>query len=300
VSWRLFISTALVGAVCEGAFAQDGVLAPGVTMETRLAGEAEIVLVRVDAGGAEVRIVSPQSPAYRPASEDEELCEELAAAVVAVDRAGRQLPRTADLLLRACREQLTQQQPAPVDGLFLIDLVERHTPLVLLSGGYLQSFSPPQALGFVKIAGNQLNPFHRSWLLPGLFCTDGAEWVIEAIADPDTANQYSDCLQAGPFLVQQGRDRYKTMDNVADAEKKLAFSVQEQAFVCLTREEQAILGYSSPMRADRLSALLLDKLGCRDALRLSGHVTAGFWLDGELHGNTEIPLTNAIAVFASD
>jgi hypothetical protein len=292
---RALILLCLAFVACGTVQAQDRTLAPGVTERIFAKDSGRIVVVEVDAGSAIIRVVSPQALDYVPEPVDEGFCDQLVSQLT--DTVGQRSPDLDDIAVK-CREQLQpRNQPEVTDGLFLIDLGDRHRPLAMLSGGYLQSFAPPRSLGYLKVAGDELNRPHKSWLVAGVFCTGGLQWTIEPFGDPAEMDGYPDCLQTGPFLVRDGEDRYRDLERISASERKLVQSNSEQVFICLTAESHALLGYTTKMTGNELSSFAVEQLGCVDALRLSGHVTAGLWLDGKIYGNSEIPLTNAIAVF---
>ena len=79
-----------------------------------------------------------------------------------------------------------------------------NSPLVL-SGGYLSSWQPALPLGLVKVNGVQANRPHLSWLVDGLFCTNGKEVIIDKYSSIEQTRNWLDCLQAGPLLIKDGK-----------------------------------------------------------------------------------------------
>ncbi len=195
----------------------------------------------------------------------------------------------------------SDQTPSIRDGLFLLDLVKRHRPLAILSGGYLSSFSPPRALGLLKVAGKRISGGHRSWLTTGMFCTSGDRYKILPATGLEVAELFPDCVQAGPYLVRDGVNRYKSLDMVGSGEREVALAQQSQVFLCITRNDNLILGFVDGGNSVGVASFAHADLGCVDALRLSGGITAGLWsVDVGFLGNNEVQLTDAIAIFARD
>lgn len=176
-----------------------------------------------------------------------------------------------------------------------------NSPLVL-SGGYLSSWQPALPLGLVKVNGVQANRPHLSWLVDGLFCTNGKEVIIDKYSSIEQTRNWLDCLQAGPLLIKDG----KIIIAVNDKNEKLLRSKQEQAFIGYDDHNHCFLGVTSKMTLLNIIDFLRSShenggLGCTNAIRLSGHVTAGLILilpDGKVieGGNKKVLLPNAIFV----
>lgn len=66
-------------------------------------------------------------------------------------------------------------------GLFLADYLARYNAIAVSSGGYMASYSPPMALGFVKSNGMTIARPHNSWLTNGLFCSNADRAVIQPV-----------------------------------------------------------------------------------------------------------------------
>jgi hypothetical protein len=92
-------------------------------------------------------------------------------------------------------------------ALYLGDYIGKENAVIAVSGGYMSSFSPPKALGLVKVNGRQISAPHTTWLGKGMVCTDGR---LPKIANYDElkATSLSDCLQSGPLLIDGGKVRY--------------------------------------------------------------------------------------------
>lgn len=180
-------------------------------------------------------------------------------------------------------------------ALYLGDYIGRDDAKIIVSGGYMSSFSPPKPLGLVKVKGIQINPPHTTWLGKGMFCTDGRQIKIGSF-ELKSAEAFSDCLQSGPLLIRDGKVRYDADAPIESGEDKLVNSVQSQAFICVDANDQVKLGVSDPIQLDAFSRFLKTELKCRDALRLTGHFTAGLQIGPKLHGSDEFPLPSVIAV----
>ncbi|MCG5249056.1 phosphodiester glycosidase family protein [Methylorubrum extorquens] len=183
-----------------------------------------------------------------------------------------------------------------VKGLFIDDYFEISRAKLVISGGYMSSFSPPIALGYLRVGGRQINPLHKSWITSGYFCTTGTEWTIEPATKELPPTRYKDCLQAGPLFIDEGVDRYVLGGTISVNERKLAESEQIQAFVCSNKNGQLLFGVVDEIRLDKLSKWLVERGKCHSALRLSGSTSAGLRVKDQLFGSNDLPLTDAIAV----
>lgn len=181
-------------------------------------------------------------------------------------------------------------------GQVLLELAASHVPDVILAGGYLSSFVPPEPLGLTKVDGEIISRAHESWLTSALFCVgeNGPEILPYAAEAPA---RFEDCLQAGPMIVADGASRYPT-DDLEAGEAKLAARVVIHSFVCIDGDGHLVMGMSSEASLDELGPALVDGVGCRNAMRLTGSDTAGLYLRGTgLLGENRYGLPNAIAVF---
>jgi uncharacterized protein YigE (DUF2233 family) len=191
--------------------------------------------------------------------------------------------------------------PGSPRTLFLGDYIERASGAnVVISGGYMASFSPPRPLGFIKVDGKQIGSPHTSWLGTGMFCTDGQHVKIGPFEELKSDKNFPDCIQSGPLLINDGLVRYDSGEKVSAGEEKLVSSVQEQAFICIDSNNKVILGVSEPIRLDEFSQLLSSKLNCQNALRLTGQRTAGLQTRLKLFGYDEFPLYSVIAVLPKE
>jgi len=180
-------------------------------------------------------------------------------------------------------------------ALYLGDYIGRENSKIIVSGGYMSSFSPPKALGLVKVSGTQISPPHTTWLGLGMFCTNGRKTKVGLFGELYSDKSFTDCLQSGPLVIDGGKVRYPKPD-IEPGEKKLVTSEQNQSFICVDVNNKVKLGVSDEIQLDAFSGFLKEKLKCKDALRLTGHFTAGLQIGRDLHGNDEYPLPSVIAV----
>ena len=186
---------------------------------------------------------------------------------------------------------------APQPGAVLPDMARERTVFALLSGGYLREFEPPQSLGYLRVGGEQLSARHDSWLTSATFCTSGTRWTIQAGFPAGRVTGFDDCLQGGPLLVSGGQSRYRDLARIDAAERRLAGTRQIQPFLCLRRDGALVAGLAGQSTPAQLADALAGAMGCSEAMRLSGAVTAGMWFrEGGLIGNAKVRLTNAIAL----
>lgn len=181
-------------------------------------------------------------------------------------------------------------------GYFLDDYRRRYGAIAAMSAGYIDSYSPPTPLGFVKSAGVIINGIHKSWLMTGIFCSDEGVAQITPIEDAKLMQRMRDCVQAGPLLIYRGK--VFEGDSRNSGMSKLARSIQSQGFVCIDRSGSVLLGVSDEIDLQMLVDVLRDpQIGCVDALRLTGKETAGLKITtGLSFGDDDFLLPNALAV----
>ena len=167
----------------------------------------------------------------------------------------------------------------------------------VFSGGYLASFAPPTPLGLVKSDGVVTNKPHGTWLVEGVLCAKEGQLVIQTWS-VGAEEDFPDCLQAGPILLLKGKEPNDLPSRSASGYLKLANSVQEQTFLCTLGDQQAVAGVTDRMDLPTLVAFLRDKIGCVDAIRLTGKDTAGLRLKRPraLYLNDAYLFPDAIAV----
>jgi len=185
-------------------------------------------------------------------------------------------------------------------GYFLQDYQRRYNAIAALSGGYIETFSPPTALGFIKSNGTVTDAMHKSWLTDGIFCSDKGSASIWQIDEASDAVNMRDCLQAGPLLIYRGRVFGNGIDIQNSGFKKLARSVQAQGFVCIDKEGFVLLGISDAIDLSSFVEILRSPpINCIDALRLTGKETAGLRVADEfLFGKDEYLFPSALAIIS--
>ena len=177
---------------------------------------------------------------------------------------------------------------------------------VVLSGGFLKSFYPPLASGFVKSDGRVLNRPEDDPLLNGMLGIAGNRVAMLPFHGTGGTEAWVDVLQAGPLLVLAGQSALpaRTAD-LGSSGPAFVGRRYTRAFIAVDSERRVLLGLVSDARLRDLVELLtrsltVGGLACRAALNLSGHRSAGLLVDAEhVHvevGNTELRLPNAIVV----
>lgn len=176
---------------------------------------------------------------------------------------------------------------------------------VVISGGYLSSWSPPYPLGYLKINNKEYNRVHPSWLTRGLLCVNDQNVKIEAFENIKQTDGWSSCIQGGPILIQ---NKIYVLDQYSDKNKPTRTKIERQVFICKVKKNNLLVGLTDEISLNDLLAskfLTLPKeeggLGCLDALALSGDKVAGMIMKtskGEIikYGNTDILLPTAIVI----
>lgn len=184
------------------------------------------------------------------------------------------------------------------NSLFVSDFYRLSGALGVINGGYMRSFSPPRALGLVRADRITWSRPHKSWLIPGLLCTNSSG-ALEISKYTNGSEKFSelDCIQAGPMLVEDGVSLYLTPP-ANRAERYLVGSKQWQTFACVKRSGVGVLGISEPMTIYELSEFLSRFLQCKVSIRLSGQETSGLVHSGTVYGNNSLPIYDAIGVFS--
>jgi hypothetical protein len=285
---RLLALGIMLLVVGAPAVAQDVPLAAGVNLGRHQLDEGiEVAVVTVEPGAARLQVMAAASSWLFDGSFASTRCGLMATS----PEAASQLPEL------DCRrsEALQQQKANPTEDSRLLREYLASGAVAVLSGGYMESFAPPVALGYVSVDGVEISRRHSSWLTSAAICQRDDEVVIAAMDGFDVAT-FDSCLQAGPLIVDGGIGRYGEGVEVSGAERKLARSVQEQAFVCLDGEGRLLLGVSDPISLSDLTGFLVETLQCRQAMRLSGHITAGLAAAEQTFGHNEVPLHNALGI----
>jgi hypothetical protein len=182
-------------------------------------------------------------------------------------------------------------------GFYLSDYLSRYNAAAVMSGGYIDSYSPPTALGFVKSNSTLIAPPHTSWLTNGIFCSDVGRVIIQAVGSDINRPEFRDCLQAGPLLLSAGHAPSPSSSSSSAGYLKLTQSVQEQGFICIDSNTRVLIGITDKINLGTLGEFLIrPDIGCRDALRLTGLDTAGLRDHDHLFGHDDFSFPNAIGI----
>jgi hypothetical protein len=181
-------------------------------------------------------------------------------------------------------------------GYSLEEYLRRYSALAVMSGGYIDTYSPPTPLGLVKSNGILVQKPHRSWLVEGLFCSDIDRAQILLIENLEDQGRFRDCVQAGPVLLKGGIEP-DLPSRRNDSYLKLASRQDEQVFVCINNKDEVLIGISSKMELRRLpQALLQPALHCVDAIRMTSAVSGGLQVGDTLFGKDDFLFPSAIAI----
>jgi hypothetical protein len=180
-------------------------------------------------------------------------------------------------------------------GFSLEDYKRLYGALAVMSGGYLSSFAPPMPFGLVKSDNVLTSSTHKSWLTEGVYCAGPIKTIIELWNRNPNIEEFRDCLQSGPMLLYNG-DAILDAGSRAPGYMRLAQDSQNQAFICTSSNNETIIGITEATDFSILIPFLKDKVGCINALRLTGRDTAGLIVNDILYGSDQYLLPNALAV----
>ena len=180
--------------------------------------------------------------------------------------------------------------------------------LAALNGGFLASYAPATPAGFVQQNHVEINDRISEPVLNGLVCFEKSRAAIEPISQLKAlASQYSDCLQAGPLLVDGGKasSDLETINSMPRY-KNFASRFAERSFVAITKNGEIVIGVTSTMSLFTLRDMLTASrsqggLNSSSAVGLTGRSTAGLIFkigvsDFVSKGRTDTLLPNAILV----
>ena len=155
-------------------------------------------------------------------------------------------------------------------GLFLADYRQKYDLSVVVTGGYLASFSPPRPVGLVKSDGLLVSAVHENWQLDGIACFDKGLAAIDARERvEELEKKYPDCIQAGPLLLKDGKPPAEGARRAPEFDA-LARKVVEQTAVCIDGNNNVLLVVADKMTLDQMTAALQrPELGCVRALALN-------------------------------
>ena len=170
----------------------------------------------------------------------------------------------------------------------------------VLSGGFLQSYSPALPMGYVQVNGEIINRPHSVGLFNGAIVLGGIKAdVIRVSSEKEfysfgelgspssggsqSATQRRDYLQSGPLLVFGGQEflEHADQDTLNDLE-----GLYNRAFFCVSQRGRSILGVTGKIRLTDLARILATDqqsggLGCDAALNLSGARSASIVFRGK-------------------
>jgi hypothetical protein len=182
-------------------------------------------------------------------------------------------------------------------GFFLEDYKRQYNALAIISGGYIETYSPPTPLGFVKSNKIRVSVPQDSWLTNAMFCSDEGRASIQLMNPVTDRPEFRDCLQAGPMLLRGGKPPSDLVDMPTSGSQKLLKVIQKQTFACVDQGRSVILGITEEIDIPTLITAL-QRTGCVDAMRLTGSDTAGLLVKNELFGADDFLFPSAIGVIA--
>lgn len=205
----------------------------------------------------------------------------------------------------AARLSLAASDGPKDPGYSLLGYQKTRDARVVLSGGFLASFYPPLAIGFVKSDGVERNRPHDDRLLNGMLAIAGGRVEITAFHYDDGIETWQHVLQSGPLLVIDGRSALPDVDRIADQTiRNVIEEVYARTFIAIDARGRVLLGWlDGATLTDVVSLLTTPAAGleCRSALNLSGHRNAGLLVAaGGMYleiGDTETRLPNALVVY---
>jgi hypothetical protein len=182
-------------------------------------------------------------------------------------------------------------------GYSLQDYQSRYGAFAVLSGGFIDSYSPPTPLGLVRSNGVQISGIHHSWLVDGFFCSDTEHAEIVPVSNDVSRENFRDCVQSGPLLLLDKKEfSDPARDEIANF-KEFAGAPYERTFVCITNDGNVILGLTGKVELPKLaSALLEPEFNCRDAIGLTSFVSAGLRVGDTLLGGDNFLFPSVIAI----
>jgi hypothetical protein len=186
-------------------------------------------------------------------------------------------------------------------GYTLKEYAEKGDYRIVQSGGFLSSWSPPRPLGYVKANNKEFNKVHDSWLTQGVFCTRKKEFKIEKYYSLSQFENWGNCLQAGPMIIQN----HKIVLNTNRNTWFVTSDPHRQSFLCKNDNQQLIMGMIDNVKLTSFAPILTlpvakGGLGCSDAVALTGKGIAGIYINMPNNlisiGNVDVPLPNVIVV----
>jgi len=203
-------------------------------------------------------------------------------------------------LFESAQQSLKSNPERLASGYSLQDYLRRYRALAVLSGGYIDSYSPPTPLGVVRSNGYQVSPIHQSWLVDGFFCSKPGHAEITKVDMDPLRRTFSDCVQSGPVLLLGNKKINDSSREQLENYKKFANLPYERTFVCLKGDREALLGITGKIELPKLISALQQQpeFSCTDAIGLTGGSSAGLRIGNKLFGKDEFLYPSVIAVMA--
>jgi len=182
-------------------------------------------------------------------------------------------------------------------GFFLRDYLRRYNASAIISGGYIDSYSPPTSLGFVKSNSVTTSTPHASWLVDALFCSDVGRASVQLTTPTFDRPDFRDCLQAGPILLLNGTPPIDAPSVRGSGYAKFARLSVERTFACLDAAGRVLMGVTEKIDLPTVvGALRSPEIGCVNAIGLTGSDTSGLLVKTRVFGNDTYLFPNVLAV----
>lgn len=184
------------------------------------------------------------------------------------------------------RVHIVSPRELKAQGRYLAEFLKIHGGQAAISGGFLKSFYPPVAVGYVRVDGRPLNRPVATDLLNGLLVIrEGRarilrfpEGSVDRAGRIEGDERWEDALQSGPVLLLDGESALPSQFSGADA-RELSGGSFRRAFVAIDSAGRTLFALTSEISLPDLVAFLASPQGQRNfgvesALNLSGHETA--------------------------
>lgn len=169
---------------------------------------------------------------------------------------------------------------------------DSNKPALVMGGSYISSYGPLVPGGWIKIGNKIENSWDRSrtkepWLFEGAICTDRTKGTtIGRALDSDLSlldkkyKAYSNCLQAGPLLFENGKEFAPTKSgsnynlqrrNFFDARRNHQVLCQIKAGESSSKPLRLIAGQFFNVSLREVSEWMRRELQCTSAIRLVGN-----------------------------
>jgi hypothetical protein len=261
----LSAACALLMLLASPCFAQAGIDNTGkapVLIKSKLPNGVEISYVRVPLDKFDIRVLAARVPMFERAQQVQNLNPERASS-----------------------------------GYSLREYLGHYGALAVLSGGYIDSYSPPTPLGLVRSNGLQISGIHNSWLVDGLFCSNPGHAEITLVDMDPMRQNFRDCVQSGPLLLLDKEKPNSPSREENPNYKKFAAAPIERTFLCLNGDGEAVLGISGKIELPKLVAALRGpEYRCTNAIGFTGAVSGGLRIGDKLVGKDDFLFPSVIAV----